>query len=213
MDRVRFDALSDGSMSENSMLKLQIIIASTRTGRSGHHVGAWFDEIARRHGGFEVELVDLADVDLPLFDEPKHPRLAEYEHAHTKAWSTIVQRADGYVFVTPEYDHLPPAALVNAIQHLVREWAYKPVGFVSYGGVSGGTRGAQVTKQLAVALKMMPIPEAVNIPFFARLLDREAGTFTPGEVQEKAADIMLDELRRWAGALRPLRTEKADSPE
>lgn len=187
------------------MLKLQVIIASTRSGRAGHHVGAWFDAVARRHGGFEVELVDLAEVDLPLLDEPNHPRLGTYVHAHTKAWSATVERADAYVFVTPEYDHLPPASLVNALQYLVREWAYKPVAFVSYGGVSGGTRGAQVTKQLAVALKMMPIPEAVNVPFFAQHLDREAGTFDPGEVQEQAAGVMLDELLRWAEALRPLR--------
>ncbi len=187
------------------MLNLQIIVASTRSGRSGDLVGAWFDAIARRHGNFEVELVDLAEIDLPLFDEPKHPRLRQYEHGHTKAWSAIVDRADAYVFVTPEYDHAPPASLVNALQHLVREWAYKPAGFVSYGGVSGGTRGVQVTKQIAVALKMMPIPEAINIPFFTQYLDRDSGVFAPGEVQEKAAGAMLGELLKWAEALRPLR--------
>lgn len=184
------------------MLNLHVIIASTRAGRSGHHVGAWFDDVARRHGGFDVELVDLAEVDLPLFDEPRHPKRRQYEHAHTKAWSAIVDRADAFVFVTPEYDHTPPAALTNALQHLVQEWSYKPCGFVSYGGVSGGTRGVQVTKQIAVALKMMPIPEAVHIPFFKQHLDREAGTFAPGAVQEKAAGAMLDELLKWAEALR-----------
>src|SRR5690606_9934921 len=180
--------------------------ASTRSGRAGRAVGQWFEGMARRHGGFEVEVVDLAEVDLPLFDEPRHPRLGDYEHAHTKAWSETVARADAYAVVTPEYDHAPPAALVNALQHLVREWAYKPMGFVSYGGVSAGTRGVQMTKQIAVALKMMPIPEAVHVPFFQRHLDREAGTFDPGEIQEKAAAAMLDELRRWAEALQPLRT-------
>ena len=195
------------------MLNLQIIIASTRSGRSGHHVGVWFDEIARRHGEFDVECVDLAEVNLPLFDEPRHPKLRQYEHARTKAWSKIVDRADAYVFVTPEYDHTPPAALVNALQHLVQEWAYKPAGFVSYGGVSGGTRGVQVTKQIAVALKMMPIPEAVNIPFYTQHLDREAGVFTPGEVQEKAAGAMLDELQKWGSALKPLRAEAVAARE
>lgn len=195
------------------MLNLHVIIASTRSGRAGHHVGAWFDEIARHHGAFDVELIDLAEIDLPLFDEPRHPKLRQYEHAHTKAWSEIVDRADAFVFVTPEYDHTPPASLVNALQHLVHEWGYKPAGFVSYGGVSGGTRGVQVTKQTAVALKMMPIPEAVNIPFFKEHLDRETGTFGPGEVQEKAAGKMLDELQKWAEALRPLRTETAAAHE
>lgn len=191
------------------MLNLHVIIASTRSGRSGHQVGAWFDEVARRHGGFDVELIDLAEVNLPLFDEPRHPKKQQYEHAHTKAWSEIVDRADAFVFVTSEYNHTPPAALTNALQHLAHEWAYKPAGFVSYGGVSGGTRGVQVTKQIAVALKMMPIPEAVHIPFFKQHLDAEAGTFAPDAVQEKAAGAMLDELKKWSAALRPLRTEAA----
>lgn len=184
---------------------LQIIIASTRTGRSGHLVGRWFESIAREHAGFEIEVVDLREVDLPMFDEPRHPRLGQYEHQHTKAWSSTIDRADAYVVVTPEYDHSPPASLVNALHHLVKEWAYKPLGFVTYGGVSAGSRGAQITKQVAVALRMMPIPEAVNIPFFARHVDKEAETFTPDDVQAKAAHVMLDELARWATALKPLR--------
>lgn len=187
------------------MMRLQIITASTRTGRSGHYVAEWFEEIARRHGAFEVENIDLRKIDLPLFDEANHPRLARYERAETKAWSEVIDRADAFVFVTPEYDHLPPASLINAVQHLVHEWAYKPLGFVSYGGVSGGTRGAQVTKQLAVALKMMPIPEAVNIPFFKQYLDEATGTFDPGKIQADAAHVMLDELEKWARALKPMR--------
>jgi NAD(P)H-dependent FMN reductase len=187
------------------MLHLQIIIASTRQGRKGHLVGQWFEAIARHHEAFDIEVIDLRDVDLPMFDEPKHPRLQEYVHEHTRAWSEIIDRADAYVFVTPEYDNLPPASLINAIQHLVKEWAYKPVGFVSYGGVSGGTRSVQVLKQLLPVLRMMPIPEGVNIPFFAKSIDEESQTFSPGGVQEKAAGIMLDELSKWAKALKPLR--------
>lgn len=187
------------------MRRLQVITASTREDRKGPFVAAWFLERARRHGRFEVEPVDLAEVDLPLFDEPKHPRLREYRHAHTKDWSARVERADAFVVVTPEYDHGPPASLVNALQYLVHEWAYKPMAFVSYGGVSAGTRGVEVTKLIATTLRMMPIFEAVSIPFFARLIDAESGKFEPGEVQEKAATVMLDELVRWTEALRPLR--------
>lgn len=187
------------------MLTLQIIIASTRDGRQGPLVGAWFLAQARAHARFDVEVVDLAQVDLPLFDEPKHPRFAQYEHEHTRAWSATVARADAYVFVTPEYDYSAPASLINALQFLVREWAYKPVGFVSYGGVSGGTRGVQMTKQLVTTLKMMPMFEAVAIPFFAQHIDKASGTFDPGEVQGKAAVVMLDELLRWAEALAPMR--------
>ncbi len=142
------------------MLHLQIVIASTGQGRKGHLVGAWFETIARKHEAFDVEMIDLRTVDLPMFDEPEHPTMQEYVHEHTRAWSQTVARADAYVFVTPEYDNLPPASLINAVQHLVREWAYKPVGFVSYGGVSGGTRGVQVLKQLVPVNHMMPIPKA-----------------------------------------------------
>lgn len=187
---------------------LQVITASTRDGRKGPIVADWFLEQARRHAAFRVEPVDLAAVDLPLFDEPRHPRLQDYEHAHTRKWAETIARADAFVVVTPEYDHTPPAALLNAFQFLVREWAYKPLGFVSYGGVSGGTRSAQVTKLVATTLRMMPIPDAVSIPFFAKHIDEAAGTFTPGDVQEKASRAMLDELLRWARALRGLRSEE-----
>lgn len=184
---------------------LQVIVASTRPGRKGPAVADWFMRQAEAHGGFELERIALADIALPLFDEPRHPRLQQYEHDHTKAWSSTVARADAYVIVTPEYDHQPPAALTNALQYLVREWAYKPLGFVSYGGVSAGTRSVQPTKLLALALRMVPMVETVAIPFFSRHIDAETGAFDPGEVQEKPARAMLDELLRWTGALAQLR--------
>ena len=184
---------------------LQVVVASTRQGRKGPAVADWFLEHARADGGFDVERIDLAEVALPMFDEPNHPRLREYVHEHTRRWSATVARADAFVFVTPEYDFGPPASLLNALQYLVHEWAYKPLGFVSYGGVSAGLRGVQGTKIVASALKLVAIPEAVSIPFFAQHLDEASGRFDPGEVQVKAATAMLDELRRWADALRPLR--------
>lgn len=184
---------------------LQIVTASTRPGRQGPRVAAWFEEHARSHGGFTVEPVDLAEVGLPLFDEPRHPRLGDYEHAHTRAWSETVRRADAFVFVTPEYNFGPPPSLLNALDFLVREWAHKPVGFVSYGGVSAGLRSVQAIKQVLSALKMVPLVEAVAIPFFSRHVDAETGRFDPGEVQEKAARVMLDELVRWTEALAALR--------
>jgi NAD(P)H-dependent FMN reductase len=187
------------------MLKLQVIVVSTRDERKGPLVGAWFLEQARREGSFEVELVDLAEVNLPLFDEPRHPRLRQYAHEHTKRWSEIVERADAYVFVTPEYNFSTPPSLSNALDFLVQEWAYKPVGFVSYGGASGGLRGAQMTKQTVTALRMVPIVEAVAIPFFAQHVGADGASFDPGEVQEKASAAMLAELLKWATALRPLR--------
>ena len=187
------------------MLSLQVIIASTRAGRMGPTVGDWFLDHARRHGKFDVEAVDLAAVNLPLLDEPRHPRLHEYEHEHTRRWSATVERADAFVFVTPEYNYGAPPSLVNALDYLNQEWKYKPAGFVSYGGVSGGTRSVQMTKQIVTALKMMPMLEAVTVPFFTQYVNRESGQFPPPKVQEDAATVMLDELLRWATALQPLR--------
>lgn len=129
----------------------------------------------------------------------------QYQHAHTKAWSEKVASADAFVFVTPEYNFSAPPALLNAMNFLYHEWVAKPVGFVSYGGVSGGLRSVQVVKATASTLKMVPLPEAVTLPFAAKLI--ENGVFTPPEVQERAATTMLNELLRWEGALRQLRKQ------
>jgi NAD(P)H-dependent FMN reductase len=188
------------------MPHLQIVVASTRRGRKGPAVAAWFHALALRHGRFDVELVNLAEVGLPLLDEPGHPKLGRYVHEHTRAWSATVARADAFVFVTPEYNTGAPPSLLNAIDHLHREWAYKPAGFVSYGGISGGTRGVQMAKQVLTTLRVVPLIEAVALPFFAEQLDPQTGAFAATERQERAAGEMLDELRRWAEALRPLRT-------
>jgi NAD(P)H-dependent FMN reductase len=184
------------------------VIASVRDERKGVLVADWFIGEAEKHGGFEVERIDLAEVNLPLFNEPRHPRLRKYEHEHTKAWSRTVDRADAYVFVTPEYDYGIPAPLANALQYLVHEWAYKPLGFCSYGGVSAGTRGVQMTKQIATTVKLVPMFEAVSIPFFTEKIDAESGLFDPGPEQARAAVVMLDEMLRWEAALRTLRAHK-----
>ncbi|MDY7232430.1 NADPH-dependent FMN reductase [Hyalangium rubrum] len=184
--------------------KLHVILCSTRPGRVGLTIGKWFHEFATQHGKFEVRLVDLAELNLPLMDEPEHPVRRLYQHEHTKAWSAIVNAADAYVFVTPEYNHGPPPALVNALDYVFHEWAYKPAGFVSYGGLSGGLRAVQVEKQSLVALKVMPIPEQVAIQMYAQYLDANKN-FTPSEHHTKAATTLLNELLRWAEALKPLR--------
>jgi NAD(P)H-dependent FMN reductase len=185
------------------MSKLSVIIGSTRPGRVGLPIGQWFFGQAKSHGKFEVDLVDLQDQNLPLLDEAKHPRFGEYQHEHTKAWSAIVKASDAFVFVTPEYNHSPPPALLNAIDYLFHEWAYKPASFVSYGGVSGGIRSVQLLKQTLGAVKLVPIPEAVPIPFFPQLMD--GGHFKGSEALEKSAITMLDELHRWSDALAVLR--------
>jgi NAD(P)H-dependent FMN reductase len=125
---------------------LHTVIVSTRPGRIGPPIAHWFHDFATQHGKFETKLIDLADFNLPIYDEPSHPKLHKYEHEHTKRWSESVAEADAYVFVTPEFNFCPPPSFVNALNYLYREWNYKPCGFVSYGGVSGGMRAVQMEK-------------------------------------------------------------------
>jgi NAD(P)H-dependent FMN reductase len=188
--------------------KLLIIIASTRPGRIGVPVASWFVEQAAAHGGFELELVDLYELDLPLLDEPNHPRLRQYTKDHTRAWSETVDSADAVVFVTAEYNHSYTAALKNAIDFLHNEWHHKPLGFVSYGGVAAGTRAMQALKPVAIALALVPVVAAVNIPFVQQFLTDD-GTIVGNDVMVDAAVAMLDELMTMHGALAPLRAEQA----
>jgi NAD(P)H-dependent FMN reductase len=188
-----------------AMPLLQVVTVSTRPGRVGPRIAEWFLGVARGLDAFEVEPVDLATVALPLFDEPVHPRLRQYRHEHTKAWSATVARADAFVFVMPEYNHMPAPSLVNALDYLVHEWAYKPAGFVTYGGVAAGTRALQALKPMLSGLKLVPMVEAVNIPFFDRHLRKDDGAFAPESTLDDAARAMLKEMRRWADALRVLR--------
>ena len=185
---------------------LKIVIASTRPGRAGAPVGAWVQQIARDHGGFAVEVLDLAAIGLPFVDEPSHPFLRNYEHEHTRAWSAQVDAADAFVFVTPEYNYGFCAPLKNALDFLFFEWQYKPVGIVSYGGVSGGTRGAQMLKQVLDGLKLSPVFDNVYIPFVQELV--ADGRLNAGPIHEQAAEKMLDELARMEEALRGLRSDR-----
>jgi len=190
------------------MPKLMIVIASTRPGRVGLPVAEWFRERAEEHGGFAVGLVDLAELQLPLLDEASHPRLRLYTQQHTHDWSAMVDDADAFVFVTSEYNYGYPAALKNAIDYLHHEWQYKPVGFVSYGGVAAGTRAVQQLKQVVGAVRLVAVVEAVNIPFVAQFIDNH-GVLQANDVMEQAARAMLDEVVRVQAALAPLRVEVA----
>jgi NAD(P)H-dependent FMN reductase len=182
---------------------LQIIIASTRPGRIGLPVAQWFEQAAIEHGGFDVELVDLAEVNLPFFDEPSHPRLRQYVHQHTKDWSEIIDRGDAYVFVTPEYNYGFNAVLKNAIDFLHQEWVHKPVGFVSYGGVSGGTRGVVALDQVIAPLGMLKVGANVELSFGGRqVVD---GVFVPGEKESAIIDKELNELLDLSEVLKPSR--------
>jgi NAD(P)H-dependent FMN reductase len=176
-------------------LTLHTIVCSTRPGRVGLPVAQWFHGIASQHGKFDAKLVDLADFNLPIYDEPKHPTLQQYQHEHTKRWSASVSAADAFG---------PPPSLVNALNYVYKEWNYKPAAFVSYGGVSGGIRAVQVEKHTMTTLKMMPILEAVMIPMVAQHI--ENGRFMAKEIHETSATALLNELARWAEALKPMRS-------
>ncbi|HLH59174.1 MAG TPA: NAD(P)H-dependent oxidoreductase [Streptosporangiaceae bacterium] len=185
------------------MPTLTVIIGSTRPGRAAQPIAQWFIERARAHGGFDVEVADLAEIGLPMMDEPNHPRLREYVNQHTKDWSARIERADAVVFVTPEYNYGYPAAIKNAIDYLHQEWKDKPVGFVSYGGVAAGTRAVQQLKQVLTTVRMVPVVDGVNIPFHSQFISD--GEFRANEALDQAADAMLDEVARVESALRSLR--------
>ncbi|MFJ8582517.1 GNAT family N-acetyltransferase [Micromonospora sp. NPDC093277] len=194
------------SKAAGAPLNVLVIVASTRPGRLGPAIADWFvgatlPEAERR--GITIDVADLAELGLPLLDEPEHPSSGSYVHEHTRAWSRRVAAADAFVVVTPEYNYGMPAALKNAFDFLYHEWAWKPVGFVSYGNTSAGTRSVQMTKQVVTTLKMMPIGATVAL--------RIADSTRNGQVIEsagldKTARGVLLELSQVAAAMRPLRT-------
>jgi NAD(P)H-dependent FMN reductase len=182
------------------LLSLQVIIASTRPGRAGGPIGRWFADQCHADGRFAVAVTDLAELALPLLDEPQLPRTRQYANEHTRAWSRTVDAADCFAFVMPEYNHGFSAPLKNAIDYLHEEWARKAVGFVSYGGLSGGMRAVQMLKPVLTCLRMVPVTDQVALANYARHL--HDGQFEPGADAELACRTMLDELHFMTAALR-----------
>lgn len=184
--------------------RLAVVIGSTRPGRVGCLIAAWFADTARKHDLFDVAIIDLAELALPILDEPEHPSLGKYLHPHTKRWSALIDSSDAIVFVVPEYNHSYNAATKNAIDYLHREWRDKAVGFVSYGGISAGTRASQALRPVLLAVKAIPVFESVSIPGITQLV--ATGVFTPPPGLDAAASAMLDEIYRREAALSTLRT-------
>nr|WP_282570338.1 NADPH-dependent FMN reductase [Bosea sp. F3-2] len=147
---------------------------------------------------------------MPLLDEPAHPAAQRHVNDATKRWSVSVDSADAYIFVTPEYDYFPPAALLNAVQIIMREWGYKPAGVVSYGGVSGGLRSSQVLRQLLGNVNVHALPQAIPVPFVSQHISDD-GIFLPDEQTVEGATGMLQELHKWTTALQILRPAKAQT--
>lgn len=187
------------------MNKLKIITSTTREGRKGISVANWINELAVASNNFDVELIDLKELDLPFMNEPNHPSLGNYQYEHTKKWSKTIAEADAFIIVLAEYNYGFPAPIKNAIDYLFKEWQCKPVAFVSYGGVSAGLRSTQMLKQVLTTLDMMPISTQVNLPFFAKSID-EDGNFKPKEERvANSAKKMLDELLKWSTSMQALR--------
>lgn len=187
------------------MTRIGIIIGSTRPGRHGSAVGDWVDAVAQQRQDADFDLIDLVDFGLPLLDEPLPPAMGEPpEHAHTRRWAKTVDAYDGYVLVTPEYNHSPPAALKNALDFLFAEWNDKAVAFVSYGS-AGGVRAVEHLRQVVGELKMADIRPAVALQFGADFDTTFA--FRPRDFQEQSLHAMLDDLVAWSEALRSVRSD------
>ena len=192
------------------MYNLKIIATSTRPGRKSLIFATWINEIAKGYPDFASSILDLAVINLPFLDEPNHPMLRQYVHQHTRDWSATIDEADAFIIVTPEYNHGFTGVFKNAIDYLHHEWKFKPAGIVSYGGIAGGTRSTQMMKPVLTALSIMPLMEAVNIPFYAKSMDAE-GRFVPTEDHLKAAHAMFASLQKWTAALATMRRQQKGS--
>jgi NAD(P)H-dependent FMN reductase len=189
------------------MYKLKIISSTVRPGRKGPIVASWITEVAKSHG-FEVELLDLGEINLPIMNEAIHPIMRQYEHEHTKQWSAKIEEADAFIFVTAEYDYSYPASLKNALEYLVHEWAYKPAGIVSYSaGPFAGVRAVMSLKSDLLSLKTVSLGEMVNIPLLHQFINEE-NQFVADEKLNKAAVLMFDQLLRWTKGLKAIKEDK-----
>lgn len=184
------------------MLRVGIILGSTRPGRNGEAVARWTHELASRRTDAEFELVDLKDYDLPLLDEPVPPSQGQYRHEHTKVWARKIESFDAFVFVTPEYNHSTSGALKNAIDFLYREWNNKAAGFVAYGS-AGGTRAVEHLRLIMAELQVADVRSQVALSLFTDF--ENFSEFKPAEHHQKSLDGMLDQLIAWGGALKALR--------
>jgi len=184
------------------MIKLAIIIGSTRPGRKADTVARWVYDIAKKRRDAEIELVDIQDFNLPLLDEPIPPSQGKYSKPHTKTWAAKIDAFDAFVFVTPEYNHGISGALKNAIDYLYREWNNKAAGFVSYGS-AGGTRAVEQLRLVMGELQIADVRAQVMLSLFTDFENFTA--FKPAPHHENSVNNMLDQVIAWGGALKTLR--------
>lgn len=184
------------------MVKIAVVVGSTRPGRRSKQVADWVLERAVAKGGAEYKLLDLADYKLPLLDEPMPPSMGNYQHEHTKTWARAVAEFDGYIFVTAEYNHSVPGALKNALDFIYAEWNNKAAGFVSYGS-AGGVRAVENLRLISGELQMADVRAQVALPFAT---DFEAfTTFTPSATAEEDLNVLIEQVLAWSTALKTIR--------
>jgi NAD(P)H-dependent FMN reductase len=186
------------------MIKIAIIIGSTRPGRRAEAVARWIHEIAKKRGDAEYEVVDIVDFELPLLDEAMPPSMGQYSQPHTKAWAAKIESFDAYVFVTPEYNHGTSGALKNAIDYLYREWNNKAAGFVGYGS-AGGTRAVESLRLVMGEIQVADVRAQVALSLFTDF--ENFSTFKPAIMHEKSVNAMLDQVLAWGSALKTLRQQ------
>jgi len=184
------------------MVSIGIIIGSTRPGRNGEAVAGWVYENAQKRSDAQFELVDIADLNLPLLDEPVPASMGQYSKEHTKRWSEKIASFDGYVFVTPEYNHATTGALKNAIDFLYKEWNNKAAGFVGYGSL-GGARAIENLRMIVAELQIADVRNQVSLSLFTDF--ENLSVFKPAPHQVEALNGMLDQLIAWSRALKTLR--------
>jgi NAD(P)H-dependent FMN reductase len=184
------------------MLKIAVVIGSTRPGRVAESVARWVHDIATRRTDAEFTLVDIAEFNLPLLDEPVPPAMGKYSHPHTKAWAEAVASFDGFVFVTPEYNHGISGALKNALDYLYAEWNNKAAGFVGYGS-AGGVRAVEQLRLVTSELQIAHVRNQVMLSLFTDFEDFRV--FKPNSRNEKAVTAMLDQLVPWSAAMKSVR--------
>lgn len=184
------------------MLRIGIILGSTRPNRNGEAVAKWVNEIAQKRSDAEFELVDIKDFNLPLLDEPVPPSRGQYSKEHTKVWAAKIDSFDAYVFVTPEYNHGTSAALKNAIDFLFKEWNNKAAGFVGYGSALGA-RAVESLRLVMGEIKVADVRAQVGLSLFTDF--ENFSVFKPAPQHEKSVNAMIDEVIAWGGALKTLR--------
>lgn len=186
------------------MIKVAVIVGSTRPGRKALDVARWVMDVAARRSDAVYELVDIQDFNLPLLDEPVPPSMDQYSKPHTLVWAQKIAQYDGFVFVTPEYNHGTSGALKNAIDFLYKEWNNKAAGFVGYGS-AGGARAIESLRLVMGELMVADVRAQVMLSLFTDF--ENFTTFKPAAHQEQSVHAMLDQVVAWGGALAALRQQ------